>query len=106
VLDSGSHINAGSERRAKRVRSTALFGADPCGLSLLRNLQSDKQLGNQATEIVLSVRPYTQNDDGDREACQVLLERQATVNGDYRVEVILCSVQELTVGETCPAGIW
>jgi hypothetical protein len=82
-----------------------LFGADPCGLSRLGNRQSDEQLGDQATEIIQSVRPRTQNDDGDGEACQVLLERQATGDSDQGVEVMLCSAQDFTVGETYPPGI-
>ena len=43
--------NARGERRAKRVRSSALFGTDPCGLTALRYGQRSEQLGDQATQI-------------------------------------------------------
>ena len=44
----GCTHNVRGERRAKRVRSSALFGADPRDLAALRSREGGEQLGNEA----------------------------------------------------------
>ena len=91
---------------AKCVRSSALFGLDPCDLTALRDGQRCEQLGNEAAEIRDAVRWRTQNDDGNGEARQVLLKRKVAVDRDEGVELLLRSPQQLAIFQSSPTGVW
>jgi hypothetical protein len=54
--------NARSERRAKRIRSSGLSGADPRGLTGLRGRQGGEQVGNEGAQVTQAVRPRSQHD--------------------------------------------
>jgi hypothetical protein len=98
--------NVRGERRAQRVRSSALFGADPRDLSTRCARKSHEQLWDQGTEVYQAIGPSTQHDDGDGESREALLKRQVPIDGDERVELALCSRQEFTIGECRPPGLW
>src|SRR3989454_6911094 len=98
--------NARGERRAKRVRSSALFDADPCHLTALCDRQRCEQLGKEVAQIRETVGWSTEHDDGDGEARQVLLKGKAAVDGDEGFELVLRSRQELAVLGRRPAEVW
>src|SRR5438093_5581844 len=98
--------NARAERRAKRVRSSALFGADPRDLTPLGDGQCCEQLGDELPQIRDAVRWRTQRDNGDGKARQILLKGKITVDRDEGIEFVLRSTQEFAVRQRRPAGVW
>src|SRR5207249_7743590 len=95
-----------AERRAKRVRSSALFGADPRDLTPLGDGQCCEQLGDELPQIRDAVRWRTQRDNGDGKARQILLKGKITVDRDEGIEFVLRSTQEFAVRQRRPAGVW
>ena len=81
-------LNARGERRAKRVRSSALFGADPCDLAPFYDGQGREQLRHEATQVSDSVRLRSQDDDGDHfedaDNHRQTGERGASEPGEFR----------------------
>ena len=98
--------NARAERRAKHVRSSALFGADPRDLTPLGDGQCCEQLGDELPQIRDAVRWRTQRDNGDGKARQILLKGKITVDRDEGIEFVLRSTQEFAVRQRRPAGVW
>jgi len=97
--------NGRGERRPKRVRSTALFGAYPCDLTTLRDWQHCEQLRDEAAEIGDTVRGRTQHDDSDGGTRQLLLKGKITVDRDENVELVLRSRQEFAILQRSPASV-
>jgi len=93
------------ERRFERVRSSALFGANPGNRATLRDRQRCEQPGDEATQIRKATEWRTQHDDGDGEARQVLLKRKVVVDGDEGVELVLRSLQEVAILQRSPASL-
>jgi len=61
----GLCVERRGERRAKRVRSSALFGVYPRDLTALRDWEGLKQLWDQATQIGQTIGPRPQDNDSN-----------------------------------------
>jgi hypothetical protein len=68
-------------------------------------LDGRQKVWNQGPQISKSVRPSSKHNDGDREAIQVLLKGEVSINGDKYDEVLRRQGQQRSILDCCPTHL-
>lgn len=87
------------------MRPTGYLSINELGATRQCGLDCRKEARNQRPEISKPVRFRLEHNDGDREAIQVLLKGQVSINGDEYIEVLRCKGQQRSILDCRPTHL-